>query len=132
MVVVSYRIKNSTLLGVSGSRIHASYPPFLPQPSCCMMPRCGVGRCQVLGEMSRHLFVHADGVLGLVEDGLVLGVILAAGCLVAERLGGGLLAVWDEVTGGLVAGAGETLTDLVEGGLGGVWLGFVTDLCGGC
>lgn len=82
--------------------------------------------------MSRHLFVHADGVLGLVEDGLVLGVILAAGCLVAERLGGGLLAVWDEVTGGLVAGAGETLTDLVEGGLGGVWLGFVTDLCGGC
>ena len=80
----------------------------------------------------RHLFVHADSVLGLVEDGLVLGVILAAGCLVAEGLASGLLAVWDEVTGGLVASAGETFTDLVEGGLGGVWGGLVRDLCGGC
>ena len=46
----------------------------------------------------RHLFVHAEGTLGLVEHGVVLVGILLAGGLVGERLSGRLLVVWDGVT----------------------------------
>ena len=44
---------------------------------------------------SRHLFVHADGILRLVHDAwLALRIVLGAAGLVGERLSGGLLAVW--------------------------------------
>lgn len=46
-----------------------------------------------------HLFVHAHGVLRLVDDAAAarLGVLLAAR-LVGELLAGRLLAVWDALT----------------------------------
>jgi len=46
----------------------------------------------------RHLFAHADGVLGLVEHRVVAVGVLLAGGLVARGLGAGLLAVGDDVT----------------------------------
>lgn len=49
-------------------------------------------------QQQHHLLLHADGTLGLVEHGLVAGVILAARSLVLEGLAGGLLAVGDGVT----------------------------------
>ena len=51
-----------------------------------------------------HLFlVHADGALGLVEEGLVLVGVLLAGGLVHGGLAGGLLAVWDHVAVDMLA-----------------------------
>ncbi|KAH9819369.1 hypothetical protein Tdes44962_MAKER05207 [Teratosphaeria destructans] len=87
--------------------------------------------------MEKHLFVHANGVLGLVEKGVaaaaavrVLLVVLLAAHLVHGGLGAGLLAVGDQVTLGLVANAGEGIASLVNGGLLGVRGDLVTDLWG--
>ena len=43
------------------------------------------------------LLLHANSALGLVEDGLIFGIILATGCLVHRGLAGALLAIWDGV-----------------------------------
>jgi len=97
----------------------------------------------------QHLLLHAHGALGLVEHGLVAGVILAAGSLVLEGLAGGLLAVGDGVTVAvistcdesiiveedtslpldLVSGTGDGVTDLVDGGLLALRSGLVGNLC---
>jgi hypothetical protein len=47
-----------------------------------------------------NLFVHAEGVLGLVDDAAttLLVVILLTPGLVGELLASGLLAVWDALT----------------------------------
>ena len=47
-----------------------------------------------------HLFVHADGVLGLVEHRLVFVGVLLTGSLVHGGLATALLAVWNDVTEG--------------------------------
>lgn len=48
---------------------------------------------------SHLLLVHSDGVLRLVEDAVILVGVGGAGSLVLHGLTGGLLAVWDDVTG---------------------------------
>lgn len=83
--------------------------------------------------MVRTLFlVHADGVLGLVDQRLAatrVGVLLARS-LVLHGLASGLLGVGDDVTLGLVTHASEVVADLVGGGLGVVGGNLVTDLVG--
>lgn len=68
----------------------------------CRLYRCR-GDSSSWRETHRHrLFVHANGILGLVKDGLVGVGVLLAGSLVLKRLAGGLLAVRDNVTGRLL------------------------------
>lgn len=69
--------------------------------------------------------------LGLVEHGLVLVGVLLAAHLVLGRLGGGLLAVWDDVALGLVGAAGEGVSNLIRGTLGLIWSDLVLELCKG-
>lgn len=78
------------------------------------------------------LLVHADSVLGLVEHRVVAVGVLLAAHLVLGRLGGGLLAVWDDVALGLVGAAGEGIADLVDGGLLLIRSNLVLELCEKC
>lgn len=57
---------------------------------------------ELAGGGAKALFVHAEGVLGLVKEGLATSAagvgVLLAGHLVGHLLAGGLLGVGDGVT----------------------------------
>lgn len=94
----------------------------------------------------RLLLVHSDGLLGLVEDTVILVRVGGARGFVLHGLASGLLAVWDGVAArnvsacsrvvdercclplSLVAEAGDGVANLVDGGLGGVRRGLVLEL----
>lgn len=100
---------------------------------------------------STNLFVHAKGVLRLVEEAVVaLSAVLLTAGLVGDLLACGLLAVWHGITGNevshdaggvrgmvdceglpadLVADVGDALLGLVESGLAAVWSHLLADLC---
>jgi len=77
--------------------------------------------------------VHAESVLGLVEDavsGAAMDlVVLLAADLVTKRLGGSLRVVGLELTCDLVGGVGQVLRQLVGGALGAVGSDGILGLC---
>lgn len=110
--------------------------------------RCSVGSGEGIVDASSGshlLLVHADGVLGLVEDAVILVRVGGTGGLVLHGLAGGLLAVWNDVAVkdvsamsrtkderrclplSLVAETGDSIAGLVDGGLGGVRRGLVRE-----
>ena len=76
------------------------------------------------------VLVTTEDVLDLVHHSLIGVVVLLAGKLVLNGLAGGLLAVWDNITGDVVSSARHAVGDLVDGGLGVLWsrLGVVSML----